>query len=145
MTNKMTIIIFLGFCFITAITGCGESEVISITNSCTTEDTPTGTKIICPDGTEEEVPDGNTLTIYDIPTRGQCVDLGDGVYVENEGNEADIYNNDDCDHGPGSKKVLCDDLKSSNGKSESVCWVGRRQFSILGNGLDMKLYEIDFN
>jgi len=88
---------------------------------------------------------GSVLKVHPLPNRGECVDLGDGVWAENEGGHADIYNNDKCDHGPSPRDHYCNDMRDGeSGNSNEVCWVGRRQFSIEGAYSDIVFYEIDF-
>ena len=91
---------------------------------------------------------GVSMKMHPLPTYGECVALGDGVYAENEGDHADIYNNADCDHGPEPFKAYCDNMTDgehdSSEHGNEICWVGRRQFSIEGADEAIRMYELSF-
>lgn len=90
-------------------------------------------------------PKGVITKITSIPTGGQCVNLGDGIYVENEGDHADIYNNSSCDHGPNPKKAYCDDMMTENSNIQSVsCRIGLRVFTVMGTYGNMEVFETDY-
>lgn len=77
------------------------------------------------------------LEVFPIPVRGACVSVAEGIWVENEGTHADIYNNDLCDHGPDPLQHYCDDLKPNH-----LCWVETSQFSLTGKYGDMVLHRL---
>jgi len=78
------------------------------------------------------------LKIYQTPTEGACVQVGEGVYVENEGSKADVYNNDQCNHSPEPNAAICDNLTPGH-----VCYAGTTQYSIQGTEDDMVVYVLD--
>lgn len=89
---------------------------------------------------------GVLLKIHELPKRGACVSLGDGLYAENEGDHADIYANDRCNHTT-NNGVICNNMHDGEGKyatGNELCWVGCRQFSIEGQYDNIKLYEMNF-
>ena len=92
--------------------------------------------------------DAVILTIVDMPVAGACYAVAPGLFAENEGNtKADLYNNDQCDHGPTPNKVLCDNLHSDdddNGAGE-ICAVDNYIFIVEGGYSAMQMYVLDFN
>jgi len=79
----------------------------------------------------------SSVTFLPIPYKGQCVRVNDSIWVENEGNHMDVYNNDDCDHDPSPKRDYCNDRAPGQ-----VCWVGCKQLSIEGKNSSMILHVL---
>lgn len=75
------------------------------------------------------------LTIQALPNHGECVYLGHDIWVENEGNKVDVYNNDQCDHNPAPFDAYCDNLKPGHS-----CWVGTNQVTTQDKYDDTTVY-----
>lgn len=87
--------------------------------------------------------DGESPYIYytvDASSIGTCYQVSDTVWVENENHEIDVYNNDDCDHGPSPKYEYCDDFVE-----HQTCGVDGLLIWFQGVGSDMVLHIVDFN
>ena len=85
----------------------------------------------------------SVLKIHDISESDNCVSLGDGVYVTYKGDKVDFYNTNTCDYKNSS--MYCKDVDSKYGKSEDICWIGKKQFTIVRHDDTMKIYELNFN
>lgn len=89
------------------------------------------------------------FTAIDMPKYGACYSLGNGLWAENEGGDkADLYNNKQCSHGPGAKKVICDNMHSSDddfGAGE-LCVISELEsvFILEGSGSSMQMIILDF-
>ncbi len=80
------------------------------------------------------------ITTLDVPTKGTCIEvIEDEIWVENEGHHMDIYNNEDCDHGPDPKEVLCNNVHIG----EVDCETGGYRYYIEYNYTDMVLYKLE--
>ena len=118
-------------------------------------------KVICDDGYEYELPEGTPgvdgtdglngsdgvdglpgliHTSFAIPTHGACYQVAPGLYVENEGDHVDVYNNSDCAHSPAPKKALC-----NNVYEQEVCPVGNYLFYVEDAYGDMIIHTLEFN
>ena len=89
--------------------------------------------------------------VYLIPTRGKCVQLDSGIYVENEGDVADFYKTSSCNHGSNDSNVYCNNVTDGEvGASDrEVCTVifsnqKMYRFTIVGRGSDMCVVEETF-
>lgn len=78
------------------------------------------------------------LTIDELDHQGQCLFVGNDIWVEHEGGKVDVYNNSDCDHGPAPREAYCNDL----GKNE-VCWAGTSRIEVVKDGLNWKVYKLN--
>ena len=78
------------------------------------------------------VPEEPVAVVFSIPVVGECTQLNDGVWIENEGNKADIYNNSDCNHNPLPKTAYCDNIYPLD-----MCQVGNFLFWIEGTNNTM--------
>ena len=88
---------------------------------------------------------GVIAKITQINTQGVCIHLGDSIYVENEGDHADLYNNSTCDYSPNPKKKYCDNMKTESNNLESIaCRVGLRVFTIQKTYGSMEIFELDY-
>lgn len=77
-------------------------------------------------------PEDTLVTKYSIPVVGECTQVNDGVWIENEGTHADVYNNSDCDHNPLPKTAYCDNLDPFE-----ICPLGEFLFWIEGTNNTM--------
>lgn len=66
------------------------------------------------------------LTIDQLNYEGQCLFVGDGIWVEHEGGKVDVYNNSSCAHSPSPKKAYCDNLIQ-----DKVCWAGTNRIEVV--------------
>lgn len=159
------------------LVGCGDDETVEFIQPepCTTTTEATGVVITCPDGTVSEIPfpadgqdgadgidgeDGEDAVVYsEVPVpAGQCVEVADGVWVENiqNGRLIDVYMNDQCKDSLGE---YCDNVIPSYGRSGrldddphpgsgTTCWADN--LLILAhkpgkNDVDLTIKVIDFN
>lgn len=76
-------------------------------------------------------------TIFHLYTSGECVDVGDGLYVENEGSHIDVYSNAECSHRDGL--VAC-----NNVYPQESCFVGNRVFFVEGQYNYMELHVLTY-
>ena len=96
--------------------------------------------------------DGNDTIktqVYLVPTYGKCVKLAPGIYAKNEGDHADIYNNDECRHSGGNRIAICNDLTDAEDTDKytqnEVCEVIRSteiyQYTIQGQDSDLCIVQ----
>jgi len=76
---------------------------------------------------------GTFLTKIPLPLVNDCVQVGLGLYAQNEGSRVDIAADDLC------SSNICDNVDL-----QEVCWVGNIQFSIQGKNGDMILHKLEF-
>lgn len=85
------------------------------------------------------------LTIFTNIPRG-CSQIDTDVWVYNEGSTVWFKNNSRCSHGPLPDKVYCQRVSEYFVDGDStVCWVGRRQYTVMGIGSALTIYELTFN
>ncbi len=89
----------------------------------------------------KDIHTGAEKTKYSIPVKGQCVQMSDTLWVENEGDHADIYGNDKCKHIGGPTGVICNNL---NEDDDEVCWINGDMYVIHGEYASMEMYVITF-
>ena len=77
-------------------------------------------------------------TIFHLYEGGECVDVGDGLWVENEGDHIDVYSNDKCSHRD-PQLVAC-----NNVYEQESCFVGNRVFFVEGRYNFMELHVLTF-
>lgn len=120
-----------------------------------------GTKLICPDGSEYDLPVEGTdpdetpinLTNKIVPKHA-CMEVAPGLYVENirNGEIFDVYYNASCSDSQGE---YCDNVATSYGSSgrigagepgsSTVCWVNDIQLSgVKKDNGDITLYILEF-
>lgn len=75
-----------------------------------------------------------------------CSQIASDIWVYNEGPNVWFKNNSRCSHGPLPDKVYCQRVAEyfTDGDS-AVCWVGRRQYTVMGIGSALTIYELTFN
>lgn len=76
-------------------------------------------------------------TIYHLYEGGECVDVGEGLWVENEGDHIDIYDNNTCSHR--NDGVLC-----NNVYTKDSCFIGNRVFFVEGVYNYMELHVLRY-
>lgn len=89
--------------------------------------------------------------VYLTPTYGKCVKLMSGVYMKNEGEKADFYNNSSCSHGTNDSGVYCDNVTDGElgGNDREVCTIifsnqKMYRYTIVGRDEDMCVVEETF-
>jgi len=118
--RSFRLLLMLGF-----LVGCG-TEPSSIPKGNPTNSTGGGSSSPSP-----------VITALDIPIQGVCVEVISGkIWVENDGDRMDIYNNEDCAHGPHPKKALCNNVHIG----ELNCETGEYRYYIEAEYADMVLY-----
>lgn len=71
---------------------------------------------------------GVILSTFPIPDRRDCVQVAESLWIENDGRDADVFNNDQCDRGPDPFEKVCDDVREGH-----VCWASPTiMISIIG-------------
>jgi len=78
------------------------------------------------------------LTIDTLEHEGQCLFVGDDVWVEHEGGKVDVYNNAQCDHDPDPNQSYCDNLTENK-----TCWAGTSRVDVVKNGSEWKVYKLN--
>lgn len=142
---KYTWLIFTLF-----LISCGGASLINPpSNNCTVIKSGKKATITCPDGTSVTLEDGNNgmdgqdsvvHSSMPIPTTEECYSVAPNVWVENEGNHIDVYNNADCDHGPLPKTEYC-----NNVYEQEMCPVGILLFYPEDTYKDMVIHMLKFN
>lgn len=97
--------------------------------------------------------DGVVLSTVLAPITGKCYNVAPGIWVENEGDHADVYNNNQCSHLGKAEKyndagAICNDIEpygKFDYSSGEICWVGDLQVSIEGIYGDMVIKVLNFN
>lgn len=102
--HKVALPVLLLLCLLVFLSGCGRVKF----------------------STEPLNPDSHH-SVVNIPVQGQCVLVEPGLWVENEGDHIDLYNNNQCDHGPSPFVALCD-----NTYQQELCAVQNFLFYITG-------------
>ena len=70
---------------------CGDSSVLYV-------DTPEGTYPV------------QEYYQVETPVYGECYEVADGIYIENEGNRIDVFNNSLCDRSPVPFDDYCNNI-----------------------------------
>ena len=83
---------------------------------------------------------GLFLTVETIASDGQCKYMGDDIWVEHEGSVVDVYNNDDCDHGPVPKIAYCNNMGHYG-----FCWVDTHRVEAKKNGSAWVIYKLSID
>ena len=87
---------------------------------------------------------GAVLKVYSNIPYG-CSKLTDQVWTYRNHSHVYFKNNDRCKHGPSPYKVYCHKVAQYDQDGDSfVCWVGRKQFTVMGEGSELKIYELSF-
>lgn len=136
------LIIVLAMC----VTGCANHKVKRGHRSfCNVDKIDRVSTITCVDGSQIVIEDGSDgfdsalLTTVITGTVGGCYQLTDELWVENEGNHIDVYNNADCDHSPAPKAALC-----NNVYQQEICAVDNKLFYIEGTYEKMVTNMLEF-
>ncbi len=168
MINKTRILALIPLIWL--VTACGNSKFEAVEYQCKVVDQI----IICPDGSELELPapvagtpgqdgsdgkdgedgdDAVLLTQVKVE-KNTCTKVADGVYVESIRNSQffDVYSNDSCKDALGE---YCDNVEPSYGSTgqfgenqrggAEVCWAGNRMVSGEKVGDDLLIRVLDFN
>ena len=75
--------------------------------------------------------------MYHLYEGGECVDVGGGLFVENEGRHIDIYDNASCTHQDDG--VLC-----NNVDTQDSCFIENRVFFVEGEYNFMTLHVLEY-
>ena len=126
------------------LSGCTVEKVKNgIILTCGNDTTliPNGTDgIDGEDGTDGKDGSGVILTKMNLSTINDCAYLDTGIWVKNESNKFDVYNNNKCKDNPAPHRALCNNIPE-----HQVCWVDNMQLSINGINTDMVLHIVEFN
>lgn len=79
------------------------------------------------------------LSVDKLSHKGQCLFVGDDIWVEHEGGHVDVYNNDKCDHDPAPKKAYCDDINEGD-----LCLAGSSLIRVDKQGYKWHVYKETF-
>jgi len=89
--------------------------------------------------------------VYLTPVYNKCVKLMSGIYMKNEGDKADFYNNSSCSHGTNDDGVYCNNVTDGElgGDDREVCTIvfankTMYRYTIVGRGEDMCVVEEKF-
>ena len=85
----------------------------------------------------------SNLIIYSNIPQNTCHLLTSGVYVYHSGSHIWFKKYSNCNHGVNEEGVFCARVAQyfDNGDS-TVCWIGRKQYTVMGTGSSLKVYEV---
>lgn len=96
-------------------------------------------------GVTTTVQTGNLKVYSNIP-QGTCVQLTNtGIYLWHAGPHIYFKKYSNCSHGTNDEGVLCSKMAQYNYNGDShVCWIGSKQYTVMGTGSALKIYELTF-
>ena len=89
---------------------------------------------------------GTVLKIYENIPQNTCHLLTTGVYVWHSGKHIWFKKYSNCNHGQNEEGIYCGQMAQyfDDGAS-TVCWIGKKQYTVMGTYQNLKVYEVTHN